>query len=150
LDQAAADLAHEIGAGIVQGDLGADARRVGCADVADDLAILTEHQGAFLVTPPHDPPGSAIASWSQHRIAARVLTAADPVTARRLLAAALSLGHRHRPGAEAGLGPLVACQDWAVDLGVDLRLTLAPSGPVPVAGIEDPLAGPCLPAAVNI
>ena len=74
------------------------------------------------------------------------MPAADRQAAQDLLRGALAAAG-DRP---VDLGPLAPQEDWAVEVAVEARLELAPSGPVAVAGSADPLAGLAPPAAVFI
>ena len=74
-----------------------------------------------------------------------VLTAADDATAADLLRGALAL-----VDGPSEVGPLAPQQHWAFPVLLDAGLSLEVTGPVAVAGVADPLAGPCPPDAVFV
>lgn len=85
-----------------------------------------------------------------HRVPGRgsgvtVLDAEDDAAAADLLRGVL--GTLDGP---VDLAPLAPQEHWAVPVCLDAGLALAPNGPVEVAGVADPLAGPCVLGAVYV
>ena len=129
-------------AGVRTGDVGRDAERVGVAHLADDIAFVLAEGGSWLVA----DRGCALVFSGASRTLVRVLSAGSAVEGQSLLRAALL----EAGGGSVALSPLVPQQDWAVDVVVEARLELSVCGPVAVAGVADPLAGLCPPAAVMV
>lgn len=98
------------------------------------LALADGREGLALLT---GPPGAT---------QVLVLAAADRHTAQDLLRGTLAA----TGDAPVELGPLAPQEDWALEVALEARLDLAPSGPVAVAGLADPLAGLAPPPAVFI
>lgn len=125
------------------GDIDRDAERVGLADQADDLRLLLTCGGRFLVTTT-GPPAAAMVS-PEDPPQARLLSAADVSSARRVLAAAVT-------GAvgEIALPSITASAQYALDVALEARLTLAGYGPTVVANVPDALTALCPPPALFI
>ena len=124
------------------GDLGRDAERVGVAHLADDIGFVLAEGGNWLVA----DRGCALVVSGAARTLVRVLSAGSAAEGQALLRAALLVAG----GGAVAVSPLAPQQDWAVDIVVEARLELNVCGPVAVAGVADPLAGLCPPAAVMI
>lgn len=104
--------------------LGAGARLLGLADGRPGQVLLA------------GPPGTT---------GVTVLAAPDDATAADLLRGALSLV----PG-PVRLAPLAPQEHWAVGVALEAGLALGVTGPVAVAGVADPLAGPTTLQAVYV
>ncbi len=129
-------------AGVRTGDIWRDAERVGVAHLADDIAFVLAEGGSWLVA----DRGCALVISGATRTLVRVLSAGSAVEGQSLLRAALL----EAGSGSVALSPLVPQQDWAVDVVLAARLELGVGGPVAVAGVADPLAGLCPPAAVMV
>ena len=130
--------------GVREGDSAGDAERAGVGHLVDDIEFVRRHGGRFLVA----DGGCALVSGPARHPTVRVLTAADEVTAQRLLRAALAAAAELE--VEVSATSFAPQQHWAVQVCVEARLPLSVGGPVAVAGVGDPLGGVCPPAAVLI
>jgi GNAT superfamily N-acetyltransferase len=125
------------------GDVDRDAERVGLVDQADDIRVLLTCGGRFLVTAT-GPPAAAVVS-PDGPPQARLLSAADVGSARRVLAGAVA-----RSVGEIALPSITASAQYAIDLALEARLTLAVYGPTVVANTPDALTALCPPPALFI
>lgn len=113
--------------------------------LADDVRLVLA-LGGRVVSLADGRPGLALVSGPPGTPQVTVLAAADRAAAQDLLRGTLAVAG---PG-PVELGPLVPQENWAVEVALEARLDLAPSGPVAVAGLADPLSGLGPPPAVFI
>lgn len=128
---------------VQDGDVDGDAERVRLTDQAEDLRLLIACGGRFLVTTT-GPPAAAMVS-PDGTPQARLLTAADVNGARRVLAAAVA-----GAAGEVALPAITASAQYALDVALEARLTLAVYGPTVVANVPDALTALCPPPALFI
>ena len=114
------------------------------AAFAGDLRHVTAHDGRVLV-PDDGRPGLAVVQCAPHTAQVAVLSAQDQDAARALLHAGLGVAAARDVDVE--VVAIAPQEHWAVDVVLEAGLELAPSGPVAVAGVEDPLRSPCAPNA---
>lgn len=117
------------------------------AAFADDLRHVAAHGGRVLVLD-DGRPGLAVVQCPPHTAQAAVLAAEDEESARTLLRGALGVAAERAVDVE--VVALAPQEHWAVEVALEAGLELAPSGPVAVAGVEEPLRGPCAPNAVLV
>lgn len=130
-----------------EADLRRDAGAAGCAHLVEDLAHLVGGGGRVLAAA-DGRPGLAVVQGAPGFPKATVLAAPDAPTAQDLLRGALAVAGGLEGDVE--VGPLAPQEHWAVEVLLDAGLDVAPSGPVAVAGLTDPLAGLQPPPAVYI
>ena len=121
-----------------------DADPAAAGHLAQDVRLALALGGRALSLP--DGQGLAVVTGPASLPQVAVLSAPDRRAAQDLLRGALAAAGP----TEVELGPLSPQEDWAVEVALEARLELSPSGPVAVAGLTDPLAGLLPPPAVFI